>query len=154
MPDPSSTPPKLAPLWRDKPLHVRARCVPRYFWTTSSIDVFLDGQCILSTGGQLKLTGSYSSNFHYAGADHVAELSWGTSSWFGFPYQLKIDGAPVADSRVQIENPLMIFIPASVLVAIVLAILLAIGWSITKPQSQPLKPEDDTSLLNTFQQRA
>ncbi len=32
--------------WGDKAIEVRARLVPRFLWTTASIDVFLDGNVI------------------------------------------------------------------------------------------------------------
>jgi hypothetical protein len=90
--------------WQNLPITVQARRVPRYFWTTSSIDVFLAGQCVLRTGGQMKLTGSYSASFAVDGVIHTVELSWGTGYLWSFPYKLQIDGAPVAESRVYVQN--------------------------------------------------
>src|SRR5690242_10339818 len=91
--------------WQDSPVDVQARLIPRFLWSTASIDVFLDGQCILRTGGQLKFTGSHSTTFTHSGSTHTAELSWGaTISPLSFPYQFRIDGVPVAASRVHVRN--------------------------------------------------
>src|SRR2546426_11480508 len=62
--------------WRNKPVRVRARLVPRFFWTTASIDVFLEDKCILRTGGQFKFTGSHSASFTDGRSEHQADLTW------------------------------------------------------------------------------
>ena len=91
--------------WQGSTVEVKARLVPRFLWNIASIDVFLDGRCILRTGGKLNLTGSYSASFDHTGSSHRAELTWGFSGLsFSFPYRLQIDGVPVAASRVQVEN--------------------------------------------------
>jgi hypothetical protein len=109
--------------WQGSTVEVQARLVPRYLWNTASIDVSLDGQQILRTGGQLKFNGLCSTTFTRAGSTHTAELSWGFSGLsFSFPYQLRIDGAPVATSRVRIRN----WPAALVVIAVGAAVLLAI----------------------------
>jgi len=106
--------------WQDKPVEVQARMVPRYLWSTASIEVFLDGQLILSTGGQIKFTGSQSTRFNYSGASHTAELNWGGSGFgFSFPYRLVIDGVPVSAARVRVRNW-----PIGVIAAIAIAAVL------------------------------
>ena len=91
--------------WHDKAVDVQSRLVPRYLWSTASIDVFLDGQLILSTGGQMKFTGAHSTTFTQGGTTHTAELCWGGSGFgFSFPCQLKIDGVLISTSRVHIRN--------------------------------------------------
>jgi hypothetical protein len=65
--------------WRGSEVEVKARLVPRYFWTTASIDVYLDAQCILRTGGVMKLTGSSRAEFDQDGSRHSVELSWETA---------------------------------------------------------------------------
>jgi hypothetical protein len=91
--------------WQGSTVDVQARLVPRYLWNTASIDVFLDGQQILRTGGGFKFTGSHSTPFNHAGSTHMAEVSWGFCGLsFSIPYQLRVDGTPVAASRVQIRN--------------------------------------------------
>lgn len=110
--------------WQDRTVDVQARLVPRYLWNTASIDVLVDGQQILRTGGQLKLKGSHSGTFTHAGSTHNAELSWkfgGLS--LSFPYELRIDGATVATSRVHIRNWPVGLIAAVVVGAILLGIL-------------------------------
>jgi len=109
--------------WQGSPVDVQARLVPRYLWNTASVEIFLDGQRILRTGGQFKFTGSYSTTFTHAGGTHKAELSWGLCGLsFSFPYRLRIDGAPVADSRVRIRNWPVALVVAAVLVAAFMAI--------------------------------
>lgn len=104
--------------WQGSPVDVQARLVPRYLWNTASVEVFLAGQRILRTGGQFKFTGSFSTTFTHGGGAHKAELSWGMCGLsFSFPYQLRIDGAPVADSRVRIRNWPVALVVAAVLLA-------------------------------------
>jgi len=91
-------------LWNGKRVTVRAMAIPRFFWMTSSIDVYLDNECILRTGGQLNLTGSVTATFNDSGSPHQAELHWGNSQWYRFPYQLRIDGVQVDASLVPVEN--------------------------------------------------
>jgi hypothetical protein len=126
--------------WQGKTVSVRAHYVPRFAWTTASIDVYLDDQCVLRTGGQFKLTGSHSATFTDGGQEHRMELTWGGSGGFRFPYQLRIDGVPVADAHVAIENRAMIFIPATVIVFMLfscfalLALLFLFGlWLVNAP---------------------
>src|SRR6476469_9506635 len=101
--------------WRDKPVRVTARYIPRYLWTSASIDVFLGNQCILRTGGQAKLTGRHSGSFKDGDEGHKVELKWGKSLGYRFPYQLRIDGVLIEESIVRVENQVMIFIPAFIL---------------------------------------
>src|SRR6476660_7695564 len=101
-PDTSRTP---AASWQGSTVKVRARLVPRFFWMTASIDVFVGEQCVLRTGGQLTFSGVKSAEFTHADAKHTAELKWGTSGIsFSFPYELRIDGVLVSVSRVFIRN--------------------------------------------------
>jgi len=104
--------------WKGKKVRVRARLVPRFLWTTSSIDVYLDGECAFRTGGKLAVIGSHSAAFRGAGSEHRMELSWGRSRNFFFPYQLRIDGVMVDEARVQVENSQMMLIPALIIVAL------------------------------------
>lgn len=93
--------------WQGSNVEVQAHFVPRFLWTTATIDVFLEEQCILRTGGQFKFVGSHSSSFTHAGVTHVAEVSWDGSrsfSLFSFPYRLRIDGTPIAAARAHIRN--------------------------------------------------
>ena len=116
--------------WEGKTVRVQASYVPRFLWATASIDVFLGDQCVLRTGGQLKLTGSHSTSFSDDGSEHQIELSWGRSRNFRFPYQLRIDGVTVDDSHVQVGNWYMIGIPAFVLVALA-SFLSLVFWLMT-----------------------
>ncbi len=102
---------------------MRAYYVPRFVWTTASIDVYLGDECVLRTGGQFKLTGSHSAAFTDGGTEHRMELTWGGSGGFRFPYQLRIDGVLVADAHVAVENWGMIFIPALIIVFLLFSCL-------------------------------
>jgi hypothetical protein len=106
--------------WHGSEVEVKARIVPRYGWTTASIDVFLDGKCILRTGGQMEVTGSSSAVFDHDGSRHFAELSWGMARGLEFPYVLRINDAKVALSEVPVENPGLRVIPALIVIVLVL----------------------------------
>lgn len=113
------------PNWRGSEIRVTAKLVPRFLWSTASIDVFIKNKCILQTGGQLKITGAYSTSFtDDAGGHHRAELAWGRASLRSFPFRLQIDGEPIADSRVKIENwPLVFLLPGLLLLMLGACIL-------------------------------
>jgi hypothetical protein len=96
-------------------------------WTTASIDVYLDDLCVLRSGGQFKLTGSHSTTFTDGGTEHRMELTWGGSGGFCFPYQLRIDDVLVADALVAIENRVMIFIPALIIVFLLFSCFAALA---------------------------
>ena len=105
-------------LWRDKEIRVQANLVPRFLWTTASIDVFWGDACILRTGGKLKLTGSHRTSFTNGGSEHQAELSWGIARERSFPFRLSIDGAAVAESTVLVRNWNMVYIPVLTIIAL------------------------------------
>jgi len=110
-------------MWQGSIVAVQARLVPRFLWTTASIEVSLERQCILRTGGQFKFVGSQSATFTHAGSTHVAELSWDASrsfSLFSLPYRLRIDGVAVAAGPARIHNW-----PVGLAAAILLAALFA-----------------------------
>jgi hypothetical protein len=113
MNEPPPIPPPMPPVlprydgivqWHGSIVSVRARQVPRFLWTTTSIDAYLDEQCILQTGGKLNPRGSCSTTFNHGGSAHTVELRWGMALWYSFPYELRIDGTPVTTSRVRADN--------------------------------------------------
>ena len=118
--------------WNNKTLVVIAHSLPKYLWTTATIDVLLGGQCILRTGGQAKLTGGHSASFTDDGAQHQVTLTWGQSTGeFGFPYEVSIDGAKVDEGTVQIDNPYMMYIPAPLIIIILFSIIgAAVYWAV------------------------
>jgi hypothetical protein len=109
--------------WQDKVVRVRARLVPRFLWTTASIDIFLGEKCILRTGGQLKMTGSHSSTFADGNSEHQAVLTWGRVHQHRFPYQLQIDGINLDNAHVGVENWRMGYIPSILLIAFLIAMM-------------------------------
>ncbi len=110
--------------WHGSRVEVTARLVPRYLWTTASIDVYLDGLCILRTGGQMKIIGSSSAEFHHDGSAHPVDLCWGVAFHNRFPYELRIDGAKVAVSEVAVENAWLVVVPLLALASPILLLLM------------------------------
>jgi hypothetical protein len=90
--------------WNGIPIKVEVRLIPRLLWTTASIDVYIGGECILPSGGQLKATGSCRGTFVQSGETHQVELSWGVGVLGSFPFILRIDGVTISESRVRVEN--------------------------------------------------
>jgi hypothetical protein len=90
--------------WNGASVSITAQLVPRYAWNTASIDVAVDGHTILRTGGVLKSAGTHAEGFTRGGTAHAAELTWGIGALRSFPFSLRIDGAPVVESRVPIQN--------------------------------------------------
>jgi hypothetical protein len=90
--------------------------------------VFLDGECILRTGGQMKMIGSSEAEFHHDGALHVMKLTWGRAHGLSFPYQLWIDGAKVLVSNVPIANKVLIVVPGLVLIVVPGLVLTSPLW--------------------------
>lgn len=113
--------------WQGKAVSVRANYIPRFLWTTASIDVFLDGRCVFRTGGQLKSIGSHAAIFNDGGFEHRMELKWGRSRDFCFPYELYIDGVLAGKSQVRVENQHLILIPALLIIALMALVALALN---------------------------
>jgi hypothetical protein len=106
--------------WNGRVVSVVSTLIPRFLWQTASIDVFVDEECILRTGGQLKLTGSHASEFTHSGQKHKALLTWGRASVRSFPITLAIDGEPVLESRVHTSNWVVSLWPWVLIVGLVL----------------------------------
>jgi hypothetical protein len=124
----SSWAPPLPMSWRGKAVQVRAISVPRYLWTSASIDVYLDGERVFRTGGKINPTGGHAETVRIGGAEHRMEVTWGLSRGFKFPYQLKIDGELVVNSVVKVENGAMIFIPSTLIVLVIFSIIGVVIW--------------------------
>lgn len=112
--------------WRGKKVTVRANLVPRYLFSSASIDVYLDGECVFRTGGKINSVGSHSAVVRIGGSEHQVEVTWQRSRNFCFPYQLKIDGELVANSQVPVENQPLIILPAFLMIAVLLAVALVL----------------------------
>jgi hypothetical protein len=97
--------------WNGVAVMVTSRLVSRYFWTTASIDVWLDGNRVLSSGGVLRVTGNHTESFRFGDATHQAKLTWGAGWLRSFPFKLEVDGTLVAESRVVTENWWLVFWP-------------------------------------------
>jgi hypothetical protein len=90
--------------WRGRSVEVTGHLIPRYLWTTASIDVFIDSDCVLQTGGELKIVGASTAQFYDSGSDHQIVLEWGRPAITGFPIEITIDGELVARSYVTVDN--------------------------------------------------
>jgi hypothetical protein len=102
--------------WQNSDLEIKCAVVPRYFWTTASIDVFLNGACILRTGGVFKSSGAQKNAFTQNGREHEVELSWQSPEMIiYFPYKLLIDGELIASSRIAPGNWPILCIPVVIL---------------------------------------
>ena len=108
--------------WENTTVGVTAELVSRWLYTTASIDVYVDGNCVLRTGGVWRFWGTQSAVFTHDGKSHPAELSWGSGK-NDFGYALKIDGQGVLKGRVRPDNMTAGLIPAGL--AIALAMLFA-----------------------------
>jgi hypothetical protein len=90
--------------WNGQTVEATARLVPRYLWTTASIDVFVGSRCVLRSGGQLKLISSCRAQFEDSGSSHEVELSWDAGVFGSFPVEVKIDGQTIGTSRAFVRN--------------------------------------------------
>ncbi len=89
--------------WHESRVEVRARLVPRYLWTTASIDVFLNGEPVLRTAGRASRFGCVHSAFHHGGEIHEAELAWGVFANGAFPFTLRINGEILLVAEVPVD---------------------------------------------------
>jgi hypothetical protein len=93
-------------------------------WTTVSIDVLLDGEPILRTGGEASLLGCCRSKFRRQGEAHKAELSWGKMAAGAFPFILRIDGEVALASEVPVDHWTIVLVGwIAVLIVALLAIV-------------------------------
>jgi hypothetical protein len=111
--------------WQGHAVTLTARLVSRLLWSTASIDVFVDGNCVLRTGGQLKVRSTCVGKFGLDGASHDVELTWNKGSLFSFPVELRIDGILVVQQRVSTKHWPLAFWP--VYLGLVLAICVRIA---------------------------
>jgi len=65
--------------WNHTTVAVTARVVPRYAWTSASIDVAVGDETILKTGGVLKVVGKHVETFGFHGTTHTVECYLGQS---------------------------------------------------------------------------
>jgi hypothetical protein len=92
-------------IWNGHRVTVEAYKLARRAWITTSIDVLLDSEAILKSGGKLQFTGTCSEIFHQEDGDHRVDLSWGRSFWgLSFPFRARIDGVEVCSGRVRVAR--------------------------------------------------
>ena len=110
---------KIKAAWRNTSVTLAAHLVPRYAFTTASIEVFLEDRSILATGGVLKLVGSQVQSFEHEGQPHSVKLSWGTAKLRSFPVTLAIDGESILEASVQMSNWWLAYWPWLVLLGVI-----------------------------------
>jgi hypothetical protein len=103
--------------WRGRAIEVTAHLIPRYLWTTASIDVYIDSECVLRTGGKLAATGGVRSEFYDSGATHEIALNWGRPQLQSFPIEITIDGKLIVRSQANVDNWPLALWPAALVVA-------------------------------------
>jgi hypothetical protein len=118
----------LRALWHGSFLEVSARVVPRYLWTTVSIDVSLDGEPVLCTGGQASALGASRVTFLHNETSHEAELSWGKFSQGAFPFILRVDGEVVLASEVPVENWAVVRLCWGIANVLIVAVFVLFVW--------------------------
>lgn len=99
-------------VWNGRRIEVTAQGVPRYAFMTASINVFIDGEAILQTGGVPQPVGTQSASFHHDGHAHTLEASWGKVARRSFPVRLSIDGQPVFEAPVRVSNGWLSYWPS------------------------------------------
>ena len=114
-----------ATTWNGVPLRITCRLVPRWAFTTASIDVYLDDRPTLRTGGVFKIVGSQVEQFEFAGERHELSVSWGKASPRHFPVTVSVDGIALANRKVPIENWYMGYWPWLLLAA-------AVAWATSR----------------------
>jgi hypothetical protein len=108
-------------VWNGVPVIITCRLIKRYVWTTASIDIWVDGNLVLRSGGVLRITGSRTESFYFDTATHEATLAWRAGRLLSFPFKLVIDGTVVVESRVFIENWWLLFWPLYLAIGLVFA---------------------------------
>jgi len=92
-------------IWHGHRVVVEAYKLARRAWITTSIDVLLDGNPVLRSGGKLQFTGTCSETFRQGDGDHKVDLSWGKSFWgSSYPFSARIDGVEVCSGRVRVAG--------------------------------------------------
>lgn len=90
--------------WNENPVAVTARFMPRFLWTTASIDIFVGSQCVIRTGGQMKFTGQAIAQFEHGGTNHSVRIRWGWSKIRSFPIKVEIDEQQIAETNAVVTN--------------------------------------------------
>lgn len=95
---------KLVFAWNGSEVVVTSTLLARRLWQAASIDVFVDGQCQLKTGGVFKLVGEHSAEFDHKGNPHKLVVSWGQAKLRSFPIKLEVDGVTLHEGHVVTSN--------------------------------------------------
>jgi hypothetical protein len=83
--------------------------------------VYLADECILRTGGVLKMTGSHRNSFIHNNESHTAEITWGYARGLSLPYQLYLDGQEIVNAKIVPRNWPAAFIPVVAFLVVLIA---------------------------------
>ena len=127
--------------WRGHCVMVEAYRTARRAWITTSIDVLLDGNRILMTGGKFRFTGTCSELFRQADGEHKIELSWGSSFWgISFPFTVRIDSVEICSGRVRAARWYLEW-----LLYVVAALAVLVLYGSHETAQQPNEPNGDST---------
>ncbi|HSM95293.1 MAG TPA: hypothetical protein VLT91_04560 [Rhizomicrobium sp.] len=107
--------------WDDVDVAVESVLVPRYLYTSASVNVYVAGNCILQTGGVMRFSGKNMAEFAHNGTDHQVVLDW-TSGRSSVGYTLMIDGDKILEGSVFPRNALMGMTPVFIFAVAMLVI--------------------------------
>jgi len=94
----------LSTQWNGKLIAATAHLVPRFAWMTASIDVAINENVVIRTGGVPKLEGELPSTFELNGSEHQIRVTWGKAKPKAFPITVLIDNQVVISGDVPIAN--------------------------------------------------
>jgi hypothetical protein len=90
--------------WNGSDFSVTARLLPHRAFFAASIDVHVDRETKLRTGGVFKLLGEHKEEVLISGSRRAMVLSWGRAAPRSFPVKLTVDEEVVLEGNVQISN--------------------------------------------------
>lgn len=116
--------------WNGHCIRVQSALVPRYFWTSASVDAYVDQSCVIKTGGVFRFSGIETGDLNDRGKNHVMQMAWNVGGRdLAVRYELAIDGHVLLKSRVFPRNwPLLIFPLAGLLLLVFGGHLLIFGY--------------------------
>ena len=90
--------------WNNADIDIQASFMPNRLWLAATIDVLLNQEKILATGGKLRFKGKYEEQFKRDGVKHMVRLEWGQFWLHTVPCTLYIDDQQILQGKVNIRN--------------------------------------------------
>ena len=106
--------------WNGSTVEVTARLLPRKAFLAASIDVHINRETKLRTGGVFKIVGEYQEQVELSGSHHKLALAWGKAAPRSFPVKLTIDDRVVLEESVRISNWYAAYWPWALVVSLLL----------------------------------